>query len=373
MDMKEKLLAEMEQSDFAKNNGKIMRTLNVLAPSYHNLSSIQRILKDDGIGEGQYAACLDFLALEGYILLRTVKDHVRCEDLADHNWTELEAKLSGKGISPIFTAFCEVVQDVCDIIQRLWTEVIDPILASLVTSLTELWNTHLSPLFSDLIAVGGDAINAIATVIKALWDNVIDPLANWLLSTFGPVFTQVFNSVAGIVTNAIGIVADVLDIGLICLQAVIDFISNLEKVMRDTTRWAKETLGLTIKSAWQIVHFASFVQERQQRNRRRKGSRQRTPGLDMMGYVVRRTYTIIRGRNFVRLRRAILRAQRNLDTLGYVPWWRAQRILSQWGEIKHSDSRGFCTKYNVYKLIKAAKRSASWRGKQLHKLRLEAA
>ena len=56
MDMKEKLLAEMEQSDFAKNNGKIMRTLNVLAPSYHNLSSIQRILKDDGIGEGQYAA-----------------------------------------------------------------------------------------------------------------------------------------------------------------------------------------------------------------------------------------------------------------------------------------------------------------------------
>lgn len=107
MDMKEKLLAEMEQSDFAKNNGKIMRTLNVLAPSYHNLSSIQRILKDDGIGEGQYAACLDFLALEGYILLRTVKDHVRCEDLADHNWTELEAKLSGKGILNLFFVFLQ--------------------------------------------------------------------------------------------------------------------------------------------------------------------------------------------------------------------------------------------------------------------------
>ena len=46
---------------------------------------------------------------------------------------------------------------------------------------------------------------------RQLWDNVIDPLANWLLSTFGPVFTQVFNSVAGIVTNAIGIVADGLE------------------------------------------------------------------------------------------------------------------------------------------------------------------
>lgn len=95
------------------------------------------------------------------------------------------------------------------------------------------------------------------------------------------------------------------------------------------------------------------------------GSHQRTPGLDMMGYVVRRTYTIIRGRNFVKLRRAILRAQRDLDALGYVPWWRAQRIMSQWGEIKHSDSRGFCQKYNVYKIIRAAKRSVSWHSKQL--------
>lgn len=142
-------------------------------------------------------------------------------------------------------------------------------------------------------------------------------------------------------------------------------ISNLTKVMKDTTRWAKETLGLTIKSAWDIIHFASFDAERQQNKRRKAGSHQRTPGLDMMGYVVRRTYTIIRGRNFVKLRRAILRAQRDLDALGYVPWWRAQRIMSQWGEIKHSDSRGFCQKYNVYKIIRAAKRSVSWHSKQL--------
>ena len=142
-------------------------------------------------------------------------------------------------------------------------------------------------------------------------------------------------------------------------------ISNLTKVMKDTTRWAKETLGLTIKSAWDIIHFASFDAERQQNKRRKAGSHQRTPGLDMMGYVVRRTYTIIRGRNFVKLRRAILRAQRDLDALGHVPWWRAQRIMSQWGEIKHSDSRGFCQKYNVYKIIRAAKRSVSWHSKQL--------
>lgn len=150
-------------------------------------------------------------------------------------------------------------------------------------------------------------------------------------------------------------------------------VTNLEKAIRDTTRWARDALGLTIKPAWQIIRLASFDAERRQHKRRQAGDHKRTPGVDMMGYVVRRTYTIIRGRDFVRLRRCVLRAGRDLARLGYIPWWRAQRLLSQWGEAKHSDSRGFYTKYNVYKLIKAAKRSASWRGGQLYKLRLEAA
>lgn len=39
--------------------------------------------------------------------------------------------------------------------------------------------------------------------------------------------------------------------------------------------------------------------------------------------------------------------------------------MSQWGEIKHSDSRGFCQKYNVYKIIRAAKCSVSWHSKSV--------
>lgn len=83
----------------------------------------------------------------------------------------------------------------------------------------------------------------------------------------------------------------------------------------------------------------------------------------MVGYVVRRTYTIIRGRIFVRLRRQILRAGRDLERLGYIPWWRAQKILSYWGWLKHSDSKGFCKANNVYKIVRAAKSSVSWHSK----------
>ena len=120
MDMKEKLLAEMEQSDFAKNNGKIMRTLNVLAPSYHNLSSIQRILKDDGIGEGQYAACLDFLALEGYILLPEMKATVE-EMILDGSatYTEIVDYLQEHGYSLSVSSVCRYAQGYVENLQTL--------------------------------------------------------------------------------------------------------------------------------------------------------------------------------------------------------------------------------------------------------------
>lgn len=97
MDLKERLLAEMKQNDLARANGKIMRALNVLAPSYNSLRGIQRALVADDISENLYTASLDFLALEGYIMLRTVKDHLPVVDLADHSWTELEGKLASKG------------------------------------------------------------------------------------------------------------------------------------------------------------------------------------------------------------------------------------------------------------------------------------
>ena len=97
MDLKEKLLAEMKQNELARANGRVMRALNVLYPKYNSLRGIQIALSDDGIGEELYTASVDFLALEGYILLRTVKDHVPVPDLADHSWVDLEGKLSGKG------------------------------------------------------------------------------------------------------------------------------------------------------------------------------------------------------------------------------------------------------------------------------------
>lgn len=142
-------------------------------------------------------------------------------------------------------------------------------------------------------------------------------------------------------------------------------VSKLKKAMKKATIWAHDKFGLKIKDIWQFYQVASFDEERENLEERRKGSKKRTPGVDMMGYVVRRRYTIIRGRVFRRIRRQVLRAWEDFKTKGFIPWWRACRIAAYKGWIKHSDSLKFRMKYCFDKLFKMCAYSASKHGKEV--------
>lgn len=127
-------------------------------------------------------------------------------------------------------------------------------------------------------------------------------------------------------------------------------VSKLKKAMKKATIWAHDKFGLKIKDIWQFYQIASFDEERENLEERRKGSKKRTPGVDMMGYVVRRKYTIIRGRVFRRIRRQVLRAWEDFKAKGFIPWWRACRIAAYKGWIKHSNKENTRT----YTLLQSA-------------------
>lgn len=131
--------------------------------------------------------------------------------------------------------------------------------------------------------------------------------------------------------------------------------SGLKKALKETARWAESELGLHIKDYWQIVRVSDFDDEKRNHADRSNGSRKRMPGIDMMGYVVRRCCTIIRGRVFVHARRQMLRAWKNLRTLGRIPFWRAQKLISYGGYFKHTDSTFVKEKYHIDEIIRAAK------------------
>lgn len=142
-------------------------------------------------------------------------------------------------------------------------------------------------------------------------------------------------------------------------------VSKLKKAMKKATTWAYDKFGLKIKDIWQFYQIASFEEERENHKARNNGSKKRTPGVDMMGYVVRRKYTIIRGRVFRRIRRQVLRAWMDYKTMGFVPWWRACRIAAYKGWVKYSNSLKFRMEYCFDELFKMCSYSASKHGKEV--------
>ena len=86
----------IKRGRFIKNNGRILRAINVLRTAYVSLADLYLGISVD-VKENEYADSVNYLTEIGYIKLRnrhTKKDST----LADDNLTDLEAKLTGDGI-----------------------------------------------------------------------------------------------------------------------------------------------------------------------------------------------------------------------------------------------------------------------------------
>lgn len=81
---------------FKENNGRVLRTINILRTKYNALKNIKYALVD--VYEDEIVDAVNYLHEAGYIYLRTV-DTKTPASLSDFNFKELEAKLTAKGIS----------------------------------------------------------------------------------------------------------------------------------------------------------------------------------------------------------------------------------------------------------------------------------
>ena len=65
----------LRAGNFVSNNGRVLRTINILRHQYNKLSGIQNVLEEDGVTEDEFLDSVNFLALEGYIHLREVSSN----------------------------------------------------------------------------------------------------------------------------------------------------------------------------------------------------------------------------------------------------------------------------------------------------------
>lgn len=95
IDAAQEYMQKIKARNFVKNNGQVLRTINILRVGYEKLSDVKYALGD--MSEHDFLSSVNYLFLSEYILLRKIKTK-EFADIADVPYEELEAKLSQKGI-----------------------------------------------------------------------------------------------------------------------------------------------------------------------------------------------------------------------------------------------------------------------------------
>lgn len=147
---------------------------------------------------------------------------------------------------PLMDGVVAAFQNLQTLFSALYNTVIEPILANLIQLLQRLWTQHLQQLWNDVVAMLG----AMGTAVLDLWNNILAPVINWLVSTFGPLFADVFNAAAGAVQTAVGFMADVIDIAVTVFRGILDFLSA---VFRGDWNAAWNAIASTVSSVWDRI------------------------------------------------------------------------------------------------------------------------
>ncbi len=88
---------KLNAGNFIRNNGLVLRTINILRYEYNKLRGIQNVLEEQGVSQDEFLDSVNFLSEEEYIHLRAISTKDKA-NLADCNFEALEAKLTAKGI-----------------------------------------------------------------------------------------------------------------------------------------------------------------------------------------------------------------------------------------------------------------------------------
>lgn len=89
---KENILQKMRAQRFIENNGRVLRSINVLRQGYIRLTLVFATLEQsDAITEAEFLDSVHFLAGNNYIALRTIAGREPIADITDMDYRSLEA------------------------------------------------------------------------------------------------------------------------------------------------------------------------------------------------------------------------------------------------------------------------------------------
>lgn len=87
----------MKQARFVAANGQILMRINILRYKYVALTTVEKVVTQEGIKPNEFMDAVNYLSEAGYIHLRGIMSHETAA-LADSDYKDLEAKVTAHGI-----------------------------------------------------------------------------------------------------------------------------------------------------------------------------------------------------------------------------------------------------------------------------------
>lgn len=151
---------------------------------------------------------------------------------------------------PIFDGINAAITTTKDTFLNIWETILKPIFDNFMEILDRIWTEHLQPLIAEFL----DFVGELITGATSIYNEFISPIVNWLIDVLGPVVTKVVNTIANIVGQVIGNIIDAVKGVITTLKGIVQFITGVF-----TGDWKKAWQGIKniFKGIWDT--FSSIV------------------------------------------------------------------------------------------------------------------
>lgn len=135
----------------------------------------------------------------------------------------------------LLDAIGEALQKTVQLFQKLWDDIIKPIIEPFLEQLRWLWDTKLKKIVENFTAF----VQELITLALRIYNKVIAPLISWIADKLAPIWSGAWSTILGVTSSIIGTIINIANGIITTLRGIIDFITGAF-----TLNWGKAWEGV---------------------------------------------------------------------------------------------------------------------------------
>lgn len=136
---------------------------------------------------------------------------------------------------PLIDNIGEFATKTIELFQKIWDDVLEPIVTPFLETLSWLWDEHISKIIEKV----GDFVGKLVNDALEIYNKFIQPIVVWLLDKLSPAWSFLSNLVIGVLGSILAVVGDVIGSIIGIFGGIIDFITGVF-----TGNWKKAWNGV---------------------------------------------------------------------------------------------------------------------------------